>query len=94
MWKRKKYVREIDRYELNLLCRCTLCKKYEENRENRPRGSCEAYPKEKELPPRIWNGDMTECEYFEPTEKGKEFVERYETEIKPRIQKERAERDA
>lgn len=60
-----KKMNEIDRYHLNLFCKCLKCSK---------RGvkgfykACKAYPKNNGIPPEIWNGKDAYCEYYEPDE--------------------------
>lgn len=51
----------IDRYRLNLYCRCLGCANY---RICRVPHSCKAYPKENGIPPKVWNGENAQCEYF------------------------------
>lgn len=53
----------IDRYKLNLYCRCMECKK--RNHEGNVH-SCKAYPKTNGIPPKVWNEENAECEHFEP----------------------------
>lgn len=60
MKKYKPY--EIDRYKLNIFCVCLECKKKEVSGKAY---SCTAYPKEKGIPPEIWNGKNATCPYFE-----------------------------
>ena len=51
----------IDRYKLNLYCRCLDCKKYNDI----PAHSCKKYPKRDGIPSKVWNGKNEDCEFFE-----------------------------
>lgn len=53
----------IDKYKLNLYCRCLECKK--KKYDGKQAHSCEAYPKQNGIPPEVWNGKNAECKYFE-----------------------------
>lgn len=66
MWGKKKY-REIDRYKLPLNCTCMKCKNHKKNWDmNGSLYSCTVYPKERQIPPKIWNGNWAECEHYIP----------------------------
>ena len=54
----------IDRYKLNLFCVCLDCKKFQDRQKLVPH-SCQAYPKQNGIPPKIWNGENANCEHFE-----------------------------
>lgn len=51
----------IDRYQLNLFCKCLSCENFQQNLVPH---SCEAYPKRNGIPPKIWNGKNEPCEHF------------------------------
>lgn len=51
----------IDRYKLNLYCRCLECKNLQYGEKFK---SCKAYPEENGIPPKVWNGKYAECEHF------------------------------
>ena len=53
----------IDRYKLNLYCKCLQCKN--KSYEGKKAHSCKAYPEQNGIPPQIWNKKNAECEYFE-----------------------------
>lgn len=53
---------EIDRYKINLYCRCLDCKKY---KPSKIPYSCKAFPKRNGIPQKVWNGRDAKCKYFE-----------------------------
>ena len=59
MWDHK----SIDAYKLNMYCVCLRCKKWH---EDGPVKSCDHYPDEYTIPPKIWNAKDGHCDFFEP----------------------------
>ena len=62
--RNKNRIDTIDRYKLNLFCRCLECRKFQERQKLVPH-SCQAYPKQNGIPPKVWNGENAYCEHFE-----------------------------
>ena len=60
----------IDRYILNLYCRCADCENFKPSLIPH---SCLAYPVRDGIPPKVWNGKYTECEHFIPKENKNEI---------------------
>ena len=58
-------IRVIDRYKLNLYCTCLGCEQFQPSKKERLPHSCNAYPKQNGIPPKVWNGEYEKCEHSE-----------------------------
>lgn len=56
----------IDRYKLNLFCRCLECEQYKGAKNDFVK-YCGAY--KTGIPPEIWNGRNVECKHFAENKK-------------------------
>jgi hypothetical protein len=61
---RKRMIRVVDEYKLNLYCTCVGCRHCKTR--NDASKYCVAHPEK--LPPKIWNAKNAECPYFEERE--------------------------
>jgi hypothetical protein len=57
-------VRETGKYQFNIFVRCLDCKKYRYGKNF----SCDAYPKPRGIPGKVWSYPNAECPYFEKKE--------------------------
>ena len=59
-------INTIDKYRLNLYCKCLECEQFQPSKKGRLPHSCNAYPQENGIPPKVWNTENAQCEHYKP----------------------------